>query len=65
MTIASTDRDLGYDTMSMLKTRNFRGLYTNDVIGVEVRGAIKKTNPNPNPGTSPNPSTRSNPDPDP
>ena len=40
-TIASTDRDLGYDTMSMLKTRNFRGLYTNDVIGVEVCGAIK------------------------
>jgi len=25
-----------YDTMSMLRTRRFRGLYTNDVIGVEV-----------------------------
>ena len=41
VTIASTDRDLGYDVMSMLKTRHFRGLYTSDVIGVEVCGAIK------------------------
>lgn len=41
VTIASSDRDLGNDVMSLLKSRQFRGLYTSDVIGVEVGGAIK------------------------
>lgn len=41
VTIASHDRDLGNDVMSLLKSRQFRALYTSDVIGVEVGGAIK------------------------
>jgi len=41
VTIASNDRDLGNDVMSLLKSRQLRGLYTSDVIGVEVGGAIK------------------------
>ena len=41
VTIASYDRNLAIDVCTLLSSTNFRALYTPDVIGVEVGGAIK------------------------
>eukprot|EP00308_Calcidiscus_leptoporus_P012392 CAMPEP_0119403512 /NCGR_PEP_ID=MMETSP1334-20130426/143420_1 /TAXON_ID=127549 /ORGANISM="Calcidiscus leptoporus, Strain RCC1130" /LENGTH=412 /DNA_ID=CAMNT_0007427459 /DNA_START=159 /DNA_END=1397 /DNA_ORIENTATION=+ len=41
VTVACVDRDLANDLMELLATTNFRALYSPDVIGVEVGGAVK------------------------
>mmetsp|Transcript_30651 Transcript_30651/g.74566 ORF Transcript_30651/g.74566 Transcript_30651/m.74566 type:complete len:428 (+) Transcript_30651:89-1372(+) len=41
VTVASTDRDLALDLMALFTSNNFRALYTPDVVGVEVGGAVK------------------------
>jgi len=41
VTIASYDRDLANDLMVLLASTNFRALYSADVVGVEVGGAVK------------------------
>jgi len=41
VTVASTDRDLALDLMALFTCNNFRALYTSDVVGVEVGGAVK------------------------
>lgn len=41
VTVASTDRELANDLMKLFTSASFRALYTPDVIGVEVGGAVK------------------------
>jgi len=41
VTVASTDRDLANDLMALFTSASFRALYTPDVVGVEVGGAVK------------------------
>lgn len=41
VTVASTDRDLANDLMELFTSASFRALYTPDVVGVEVGGAVK------------------------
>jgi len=41
VTIASADRELANDLMELLASTNFRALYSPDVVGVEVGGAVK------------------------
>ena len=41
VTVASADRDLANDVMALFKSASFRALYTPDVVGVEVGGAVK------------------------
>jgi len=41
VTVASHDRDLANDLMALFTSKSFRALYTPDVIGVEVGGAVK------------------------
>lgn len=41
VTIASTDRLLAKDLMALFTSDSFRALYTPDVIGVEIGGAVK------------------------
>ena len=41
VTVASTDRDLALDLMALFTSQSFRALYTSDVVGVEVGGAVK------------------------
>jgi glycerol-3-phosphate dehydrogenase (NAD+) len=41
VTVASTDRTLAKNLISLFSSSSFRALYTPDVIGVEVGGAVK------------------------
>ena len=41
VTVASTDRYLANDLMALFTSSSFRALYSPDVIGVEVGGAVK------------------------
>ena len=41
VTVASDDKDLSTDLMALFTSPSFRALYTPDVIGVEVGGAVK------------------------
>lgn len=41
VTVASTDRILANDLMALFTSASFRALYTPDVVGVEVGGAVK------------------------
>jgi len=41
VTVASTDRKLAKDMMALFTSDSFRALYTPDVVGVEVGGAVK------------------------
>ena len=41
VTVASTDRKLATDLMALFTSSSFRALYTPDVMGVEVGGAVK------------------------
>ena len=41
VTVASTDRKLVTDLMALFTSSSFRALYTPDVMGVEVGGAVK------------------------
>mmetsp|Transcript_159164 Transcript_159164/g.305344 ORF Transcript_159164/g.305344 Transcript_159164/m.305344 type:complete len:354 (+) Transcript_159164:3-1064(+) len=41
VTVASSDRDLANDLMALFTSSSFRALYTPDVVGVEVGGAVK------------------------
>ena len=41
VTVASADRELANDLMELLASTNFRALYSPDVVGVEVGGAVK------------------------
>jgi glycerol-3-phosphate dehydrogenase len=41
VTIASHDRELANDLMELLASTNFRALYSPDVVGVEIGGAVK------------------------
>jgi len=41
VTVASDDRDVANDLMALFTSSSFRALYTPDIIGVEVGGAVK------------------------
>lgn len=41
VTVASTDRALANDMMALFTSSSFRALYTPDVVGVEIGGAVK------------------------
>ena len=41
VTVASSDRDLANDLMTLFTSPSFRALYTPDVMSVEVGGAVK------------------------
>lgn len=41
VTVACADRELGNALLELLASTNFRALYTSDVVGVEVGGAVK------------------------